>query len=96
MTRDPQLDRAQEIQSQETRALWKLAAYIFGVVAISGLLLAVNAGMVFGLATNLEARFQTFPLIEPITQYAIYVVPVLFLYLEWYAWDVLISMRRHS
>ncbi|MFO0013432.1 MAG: hypothetical protein ACK553_11860 [Planctomycetota bacterium] len=86
----------QHEQTLESRALWKLAAYIFGVVVISVLLLAVNAGMVFGLATALEARFQTFPLIEPITQYAIYVVPVLFLYLEWYAWDVLISIRRHK
>jgi hypothetical protein len=91
MQRDNEQDRLEESQ-----ALWKLSAYIFGVVAISALLLAVNAGMVFGLATSLGTRFQNFPLIEPLTQYAIYVVPVLFLYLEWYAWDVLISIRRRK
>lgn len=91
MQRDEEQDRI-----EESKAIWKLSAYVFGVVAISGLLLAVNAGMVFGLATSLGSRFQTFPLIEPITQFAIYVVPVLFLYLEWYAWDVLISIRRHK
>lgn len=88
-----QRDNEQE-RLVESQALWKLSAYIFGVVAVSALLLAVNAGMVFGLATSLGTRFQNFPLIEPLTQYAIYVVPVLFLYLEWYAWDVLISIRR--
>lgn len=79
---------------EESQALWKLSAYIFGVITISALLLAVNSGMVFGLATSLGAQFQNVPMIEPLTQYAIYVVPVLFLYLEWYAWDVLISIRR--
>jgi len=90
-----QRDNEQE-RLVESQALWKLSAYIFGVVAISALLLAVNAGMVFGLATTLATRFQNFPLIEQLTQYAIYVVPVLLLYLEWYAWDVLISIRRRK
>jgi hypothetical protein len=50
--------------------------------------------MVFGLATALESILQFVTLIESITQYAIYIVPVFFLFLEWYAWDVLISIRR--
>lgn len=91
MQREKEQDRLEESQ-----ALWKLSAYIFGVIAISALLLAVNSGMVFGLATSLGSQLQYFPLIEPLTQYAIYVVPVLFLYLEWYAWDVLISIRRRK
>jgi hypothetical protein len=89
MPREQQYDRI-----QESRALWKLAAYIFAVVIVSVILLAINAGMVFGLATALESILQFVPLIESITQYAIYVFPVLFLFLEWYAWDVLISIRR--
>lgn len=81
-------------QIQENKAVWKLAAYVFGVVATSIVLLAINAGMVFGLASVLEATFQNVPLIEPMTQFAIYVVPMLLLYLEWYAWDILVSARR--
>ncbi|MBU6236214.1 MAG: hypothetical protein KGQ51_00205 [Planctomycetes bacterium] len=81
-------------QSQESRALWRLAAYIFGIVSASILMLSVNAGMVFGLAAVLESTFQNVPLIEQIIQYSIYVVPMLLLYLEWYAWDILVSARR--
>jgi hypothetical protein len=89
MPNDHQYDRI-----QESKALWKLAAYIFGIVAISVLLLAINSGMVFGLAAAVGARFRSVPFIESMMQYAIYVVPVLFLFLEWYVWDILISMRR--
>jgi hypothetical protein len=81
-------------QSQESKALWRLALYIFGVVLASIMMLAVNAGMVFGLASVLDVAFQNILLIEPIIQYCIYVVPMLLLYLEWYAWDILVSARR--
>lgn len=81
-------------RSQESKALWRLAVYTFGVVFASIVLLAINAGMVFGLAAVLEATFENMPLIEPIIQYSIYVLPVLLLYLEWYAWDILVSARR--
>lgn len=79
---------------QESKALWKLAGYILGVVMSSILMLAINAGMVFGLASVLDATFQNVPLIEPLIQYSIYVLPMLLLYLEWYAWDILSSARR--
>jgi hypothetical protein len=81
-------------QSQESKALWRLAAYIFGIVLASIFMLAINAGMVFGLAAVLESTFRNVPLIEPIIQYSIYVLPMLLLYLEWYAWDILVSARR--
>ncbi|MCU0706746.1 MAG: hypothetical protein MUF23_00480 [Pirellula sp.] len=89
MNRERDSDR-----NQEAKAVWKLSAYVFGVVLISVLLLAINAGMVFGLASVLEARYQTVPLIEQISQYSIYVFPIILLYFEWYAWDVLSSTRR--
>ncbi len=78
----------------ETRAVWQLALYVLGVVVISTLLLGVNAGMIFGLAKALEESMQSIPLIEPLTQYAIYVIPMLLLCLEWYVWDILSSSRR--
>ncbi len=81
-------------QSQESKAQWRLAVYVFGVVLASIIMLAINAGMVFGLASVLDVAFQNFLLVEPIIQYSIYVVPMLLLYLEWYAWDILVSARR--
>lgn len=89
MNRERDLER-----TLEARAVWKLAAYIFGVVFVSIVLLALNAGMVFALASVLEDRFETVPWIEHMTQYAIYLFPVILLYLEWYSWDVLSSTRR--
>lgn len=79
---------------QETKALWKLAVYIFGVVIASIVMLAINAGMVFGLASVLGTAFRNGPINELIVQYAIYVLPVLLLYLEWFAWDILVTTRR--
>jgi hypothetical protein len=80
----------------ESRAVWKLALYVLGIVIVSVLLLGINAGMIFGLAKALEERMANIPLIDPITQYAIYVVPMLLLCLEWYAWDILSASRRRN
>lgn len=78
---------------EEYQALWKLAAYVFCIILVSAVLLAINAGLVYGLATALEERFQTVPFIRELSQGILYVIPVALLYLEWYAWDVLIAMR---
>jgi hypothetical protein len=94
----PQPSEAETIR--ESRAVWKLALYIVGVVCVSIVLLAVNAGMVFGLVTSLDEILVDLPLWNDLqlggklTQYAIFTLPVLLLYLEWHAWDVLSSTRR--
>lgn len=80
----------------ERRAVRQLALYTLMVVLISVLLLALNAGMVFGLATNLGESLQFLPLIGPLTQLSIFILPILLLFLEWYAWDVLSSARRRQ
>lgn len=80
----------------ERRAVRQLALYTMMLVLISVLLLALNAGMVFGLATNLEESLQFLPLIGPMTQLTIFIVPILLLFLEWYTWDVLSSARRRQ
>lgn len=80
----------------ERRAVRQLALYTMMLVLISVLLLALNAGMVFGLATNLGESLQFLPLIGPMTQLTIFIVPILLLFLEWYAWDVLSSARRRQ
>jgi hypothetical protein len=80
----------------ERSAVRQLALYTMMLVLISVLLLALNAGMVFGLATNLGESLQFLPLIGQITQLTIFIVPILLLFLEWYAWDVLSSARRRQ
>lgn len=80
----------------ERRAVRQLALYTMMVVLVSVLLLALNAGMVFGLATNLGESLQFLPLIGPLTQLSIFILPILLLFLEWYAWDVLSSARRRQ
>jgi hypothetical protein len=81
-------------KAMERRAVRQLALYTMMVVLVSVLLLALNAGMVFGLATNLGESLQFLPLIGPLTQLSIFILPILLLFLEWYAWDVLSSARR--
>jgi hypothetical protein len=94
---DPIRNAETEIQRRiETSALWKLALYVLGVVVMSIMALGVNAGMVFGLAKALEDRLQAVPLIEPLMQYAIFVMPMLLLCLEWYVWDIIRAARRRN
>lgn len=83
-------------KAMERRAVRQLALYTMMVVLVSVLLLALNAGMVFGLATNLGESLQFLPLIGPLTQLSIFILPILLLFLEWYAWDVLSSARRRQ
>ncbi len=77
----------------------QLLLYISGEVAISVLLIAINAGIVSGLVQalgwmfprlngNEELRLSALP------QLIIYTLPILLPFLEWYAWDILTSVRR--
>lgn len=80
----------------ERRAVRQLAIYTLMVILISVLLLGLNAGLVFGLATTIGESLQFLPLIDQMTQFAIFIVPVLLLFVEWYVWDVLSSSRRRN
>jgi hypothetical protein len=86
-------------QLAERKALRQLLLYIFGEVAISVLLIAVNAGMVFGLVQALGWMFPSLDATDELSpsalpQLIIYTLPILLLFLEWYAWDILTSVRR--
>lgn len=86
-------------QREERRAVRQLLWYIFREMLISVFLLAVNAGMVFGLVQALGSVFPSLDISDEITpsalpQLVIYIVPVLLLFLEWYAWDILASGWR--
>jgi hypothetical protein len=88
-------------QLAERKALRQLMLYIFGEVIVSIFLLAINAGMVFGLVQALGWLFPRFDVSDELSpsalpQLIIYTLPVLLLFLEWYAWDILTSRRRRS
>jgi len=88
-------------QATERKALKQLILYIFAEVIVSVILLALNAGMVFGLVQALGWIFPRFDISDELSpsalpQLIIYTLPVLLLFLEWYAWDILYSARRRS
>lgn len=83
-------------QTTETRAVWKLAFYVFGVVVISTVLLAINAGMIFGLFHGVASYLPGFPGIDQLMQLIVFIAPFLLLYLEWYVWDVVSARRLRS
>ena len=88
-------------QQAERKALRQLILFIFGETHISVALLALNAGMVFGLVQALGWLFPRFDLADELSpsaiqQLIIYTLPVLLLFLEWYAWDVLSSVRKSN
>jgi len=88
-------------QAAERKALKQLMLYIFAEVIVSVILLALNAGMVFGLVQALGWLFPRFDVSDELSpsalpQLIIYTLPVLLLFLEWYAWDILYSARRRN
>ncbi len=91
------MSKEMETEKQlEARAVRKLSAYIFWVVLVSMGLLLLNAGLVFGLAKAVEEALPNVPLIGPLSQFSIFILPILLLYLEWYVWDILSSGRNRS
>ena len=88
-------------QLAERKALRQLLLFIFGEVIISVILLAINAGMVFGLVQALGWLFPRFDVSDELSpsalpQLIIYTLPVVLLFLEWYAWDILSSFRTRN
>ncbi|MEI6524422.1 MAG: hypothetical protein WCP62_00235 [Planctomycetota bacterium] len=88
-------------QLAERKALRQLLLFIFGEVIISVILLAINAGMVFGLVQALGWLFPRFDVSDELSpsalpQLIIYTLPVVLLFLEWYAWDILSSFRNRN
>jgi hypothetical protein len=86
-------------QIEEKRALRQLVWTIFREIFISIILLAINAGMVFGLVQALGSIFPRLDVSDELTpsalpQLIIYLVPVMLLFLEWHAWDILTSTWR--
>ena len=80
----------------ENRAVLRLVVYIFGVVLVSSVLLALNTGMFFALSQGVKSLLPSMDGLSQLIQFANYICPVILLYLEWYAWDVISSRRLPS
>ncbi len=79
----------------ENGAVLRLMIYVFGLIVVSCFLLALNTGMFFALTQELRSVLPELDGLSQLIQLANYICPVILLYLEWYAWDVLSSRRLH-
>ncbi len=75
----------------ENRAVFRLALYIGWFVVVSAALLAVNTWMIFSLALGVSKILAKLPGIAILSQLLIFIGPMVLLYLEWFAWDVIYS-----
>jgi hypothetical protein len=79
--------------AQESRAIWKLSLYVLWVCLVSALLFAVNTGMVFAFFKGIESELPSLLGMDQIIQFSLFIFPIVLLYAEWYAWDVLTTRR---
>ncbi len=80
--------------SQDRNAGWKLGVYILWIALVSAVLCAMNTGRVFALTKGLETKLPEIPGANQVMQFLLATVPVLLLFAEWFAWDIL-TTRRH-
>jgi hypothetical protein len=78
---------------EERRAVVRLVVYVFGLMLVGSLLLAINTGMVFGLTQGINQILPERIGVSQLVQFSIYLGPVALLCLEWYLWD-LVTTRK--
>lgn len=71
----------------ENRAVFRLSVYVLGFVMISSALLIINTWMIFSLVQGTANLHQQIPNI---------IGPMVLLFLEWFAWDVLYANRARA
>lgn len=79
------------LQSKAVRHLW---LYIGYVLTVSAILCSINTALVYALIRGIEPIVAPYLWGPPMLKYALAVVPVLLVFAQWHAWD-LISSRRH-
>ncbi len=77
----------------ENRAAFRLSVYVLGFVIISAVLLVINTWMIFSLAQGISKLLQQIPYIAILVQLLIFIGPMVLLFLEWFAWDVIYANR---
>ncbi len=77
----------------ENRAALRLAAYVFYFVLVSAVLLAINTWMIYSLAQGTAKLLPDVYVVTLFVQLLIFIGPMVLLYLEWFAWDVIYAQR---
>ena len=77
----------------ENRSAFRLSVYVLGFVIISAVLLVINTWMIFSLAQGIAKLLQQIPYISILVQLLIFIGPMVLLFLEWFAWDVIYANR---
>ena len=75
----------------ENRDVFRLSLYIGWFVLVSAFLLTINTWMIYSWALGVAKVFSKLPGIEILSQLLIFIGPMVLLYLEWFAWDVIYS-----
>ncbi len=83
------MESTEQTNRSESRAIWKLTGYLLWIVLVSTFLLALNAGITFGLVKQFEEYFPNLIGVDVISQLSIYIMPIILLFLEWHLWDIL-------
>jgi len=80
----------------ENQAAFRLALYVLWFVSVSAVLLAINTWMIFSLTQGTAKIVPQFLGIEILVQLLIFIGPMVLLYLEWFAWDLIYAHRTRS
>jgi hypothetical protein len=78
---------------REQQALRRLILYVFLLIFVSSVLLAINTGLIYSLTQGIEPMLPEWIGIHQLIQLAIFVGPLGLLYLEWYFWDIVSSRK---
>jgi hypothetical protein len=82
----------------ENRAAFKLALMVLWFVIVSSMLLGINTWMIYSLSQAIGKLLPNLAGISILIQLLIFIGPMVLLYLEWFAWDMIFAqfyaMRR--
>ena len=77
----------------ENQAVVRLAIYILWFVVLSSFLLAINTWMIYSLAQGTARLLPQLPVVSILVQLLNFIGPMVLLFHEWYAWDVIFANR---
>lgn len=79
------------IQAKASKKLW---GYVLWVLFVSAVLCSLNTALVYALVRGLEPVLTEYMWGQPVMKYSLAIVPVLLVFAQWHAWDLLTSRRR--
>ncbi len=75
----------------ENRAAFKLGLTVLWFVIVSAMLLGINTWMIYSLSQAIGKLLPNLAGITIMIQLLIFIGPMVLLYLEWFAWDVIFA-----